>query len=142
MTFAALLLATLPAMTGDYMLATDRPVEADRFPAAKPTAPYDDAYANAMRTGKRLVVMVTASWCPPCRQAKRLVGEVENKGVEFATVDYDGERQLAKKLMNGKQGIPLLVVYELTGGRWRVRRHVGVQSREFYRDLFTDEVTR
>lgn len=142
MTLATLLLATLPATTGDYMLATDRPTEADRLPAAMPTAPYDDAYARAMKSGKRLVVMVTASWCPPCRQAKRLVAEVENKGVEFAMVDYDGERQLAKKLMNGKQGIPLVVVYELTGGRWRVRRYVGVQSREFYRKLFADEVKR
>lgn len=128
--------ASSMAQDGSYMLPEDRPSFASQLPEAKPTAPYKQAHDRAMKSGKPLVVLVGASWCPPCRQAKARIAATSNGGVEYAYVDYDRERSTALKIMAGIKGIPHLAVWTRNGQRWSVKHHVGVQSSAFYRKVF------
>lgn len=123
---------------GEYMLPEDRPTFADQLPAAEPTAPYKEAYERAMASGKDLVVMVGASWCPPCRRAKALIADTPNGGVEYAYIDYDREKVQALRVMaGGRPGIPHLAIWSKRSGEWKVEHHTGTQSAEFYRRVFS-----
>ena len=129
--------ASAMAADGDYMLTEDRPSFAVQIPTAEPTAPYREAYDRAMSSGRPLVVLVGASWCPPCRLAKARIAVVENGGVEYAYVDYDRERKQATQIMAGRRGVPHLAVWTRSRfSRWTVKHYVGVQSAAFYRQLF------
>ncbi|GAB6165485.1 thioredoxin family protein [Thermostilla marina] len=96
---------------------------------------YANAYRSSMETGRPLVVLVGAEWCPACRTMKTEVLPVlekrgELKRVAFAQVDYDAEGKLARELTNGG-AIPQLLVFEHNNGRdWKVRRLIGSQPVE------------
>ena len=44
------------------------------------------------------------------------------KGFHFAMMDYDAEPELADKLI-GDRGLPQLIMYEKSGGKW-LRRYI------------------
>ena len=93
---------------------------------------YASAYNKAIETGKPLVVLVGADWCPGCQQMKNAaIPEVEKHGglnkVAFAHVNTDNQHELAGKLMRGGS-IPQLVMYYKTGGGWKREQITGATS--------------
>lgn len=116
--------------------------------AAANTTPanYADAYREAERTGKPLVILVGADWCPGCNTMKHSVipalqqsGDLSN--VSFATVNTDNERELANKLMQGGS-IPQLIVYQKTDAGWEREQVTGAQSVSETRGLLRRVVSR
>ena len=98
------------------------------------TAPqsYGDAYREAKETGKPLVILVGADWCPGCQTMKHSVIPALKKSgdlaqVSFASVNSDQDRELAGKLMRGGS-IPQLIVYRQTDKGWQREQVTGAQS--------------
>jgi thiol-disulfide isomerase/thioredoxin len=92
--------------------------------AAAPEAAttYAEAYHETAETGRPLVVLVGAEWCPGCRVMKSsTMPQVQNSGVleqvAFAEVDYDSDQKLARQLTGGGM-IPQLIMYRRDGDRW------------------------
>jgi len=102
--------------------------------AATPKA--DESYASAYResqaTGKPLVILVGADWCPGCQTMKHsVIPALKNSGelaqVSFASVNTDQDRELASKLMRGGS-IPQLIVYKQTEKGWQREQVTGARS--------------
>ena len=73
--------------------------------AAQPPG-FQQAYQRSMESGNPLFVLLSAEWCPACKQMDgKILPEVAKrggfKGVEYAYVDVDQERELAGKLARG-----------------------------------------
>jgi thiol-disulfide isomerase/thioredoxin len=74
-------------------------------PAAQAASllPFDDARFEAVRkSGKPLVLQVTASWCGPCQQLKKIVaGLIENpefRDLVILDADFDANREALVKI--------------------------------------------
>ncbi len=99
---------------------------------SKKSMTYKQAYAKAQAGDKPLLVMVTADWCPPCRQMKattlpQLMVRDSFEKFHFALMDFDKEKDLAKQLI-GDRGLPQLIMFEKSEGKW-IRRYLkGIQS--------------
>ncbi len=96
----------------------------------------DDSYATAYHkteeTGRPLVVLVGADWCPGCRSMKEaVIPELRKQGeldkVNFAMVNTDRDHELASKLMQGGS-IPQLVIYRKTDSGWTRQQLTGAHS--------------
>lgn len=95
---------------------------------------YATAYRLMQHTGRPMVVVVTAQWCPPCQQMKRNVfpdPRIKDLlwGYTRAIVDVDKDPSLAQKLA-GSGGIPFVAVYVPDGDGWNRRTIRGYQSVE------------
>jgi thiol-disulfide isomerase/thioredoxin len=93
---------------------------------------YTAAYKEALQTGKPIVVLVGADWCPACQSMKTsvipsLAAQGGLKDVSFAVVNTDRQGELAKQMLTGNS-IPQLVMYEQTESGWKIKRLVGGQS--------------
>ena len=95
----------------------------------------DETYARAYKeaeSGKPLVVLIGADWCPGCRTMKNSVmPQVRQSGalqkVAFVSVNTDYDRELANKMMNAGS-IPQLIIYHKTGESWNREVVVGARS--------------
>lgn len=103
---------------------------------ASPTteASYARAHEMTAKTGRPLVVLVGAKWCPACVQMKNnVVPQLKRLGslreVSYAEVDLDRDPELARLLTKGGP-IPQLLMYRKTNMGWRLRRIIGGQSVE------------
>ena len=95
---------------------------------------YADAYKATQDTGKPLVVLVGADWCPYCQMMKssvmpQVAAHGDLKAVSFAYVNSDQQHDLAGKLLEGSS-IPQMVMFEKTTDGWKQTRLVGGQSAE------------
>ncbi len=93
---------------------------------------YATAYKQTSESGRPLVVLVGADWCPGCRQMKQTaIPEVEKRGgldaVAFAYVNTDQDSSLASKLMKGGS-IPQLILYHKTETGWKRQQLTGAHS--------------
>ncbi|MGD9723418.1 MAG: thioredoxin family protein [Pirellulales bacterium] len=93
---------------------------------------YTVAYKQMTETGKPLVVLIGADWCPGCRQMKQsTMPEVEKRGglnnVSFAYVNTDEQSALAGKLMQGSS-IPQLVLFYKTDSGWKRQQLTGAHG--------------
>ena len=93
---------------------------------------YAQAHQVTVDTGRPMVVLVGAEWCPACKTMKdTVIPAVEKRGglksVSFAVVDIDEEKELGKTLIR-RGPIPQLLMYRKTPLGWRLRRIVGGQS--------------
>ena len=93
---------------------------------------YAQAHLATHKTGKPMVVMVSASWCAPCQEMKKTVlPQCRKRGllrrVAFCIVDADREEKLAQKLTGGGP-VPQLIMYRRTRRGWVRKRLVGGQS--------------
>jgi thioredoxin-like negative regulator of GroEL len=93
---------------------------------------YKRAYTRSLESGKPLLVLLGANWCPGCVQMKNtILPKVAKAGgmklVEFAYVDYDKEPEVASKLAKGG-AIPQLIRLDRTKGGWKSRVLVGAKS--------------
>ncbi len=105
---------------------------------------YTSAYHQTAESGRPLVVLIGADWCPGCRQMKyTAIPELEKKGglskVAFAYVNTDQQGELARKLMSGGS-IPQLVMYHKTDSGWKRQQLTGAQSLSAIR-AFLDQAT-
>ena len=127
---------TLAAILHLPLLAT--PVDE---PAAET---YAEAHRQTVETGRPMVVMVGAEWCPACKQMEnKVLPQVRERGllrkVAFALVDLDRERELGQKLIAGGP-IPQLIAFRRTANGWEHNRLVGGQSLETIEEFITQEV--
>lgn len=93
---------------------------------------YTEAYHQSAKSGRPLVVMLGADWCPACVKLKTtIMPQVARKGglagVELAYVDVDKEPALAKQLVKGGS-IPQLVRFEKGPKGWESKHMIGAQS--------------
>ena len=135
-TFAMLAVtAALGSLTGqafaqEMMYSTYGQAQA----AAAPSKSYKEAYRDAQAGDKPLLVLVSATWCPPCQVMKQTtIPQLMQKNAfndfHYATVDLDQEEELARQLI-GNRGLPQLIMFEKSDGKW-VRRYLkGIQSVE------------
>lgn len=101
-----------------------------------------DLMAAAKRSaenGKPLVVLVGADWCRACRLMKNeVMPKVAKagglKGVEFAYLDVDRDRRLAKRLLRGAS-IPQMVRFDRTPSGWKSRYLIGARPPEEVRSF-------
>lgn len=107
---------------------------------------YAAAYDDTQNSGKPLVVLVGANWCPACQSMKTSImpaiaaqGGLAN--VAFAHVNVDAQRNLASQLLEGSM-IPQLVMYEKVGDNWKMSRLVGAQSVEAVQGFIGPAVAR
>jgi thioredoxin-like negative regulator of GroEL len=107
---------------------------------------YADAHRTTTKTGKPMVVMVSAEWCGACQQMEKTVlPQIRKHGllqkVSFAIVNVDRERTLARKLI-GSGPVPQLVMYRRNGQGWLRRRLVGGQSPEAVEEFISQGLAR
>lgn len=100
--------------------------------AVKAADTYETAYKSAQETGKPLVVLIGADWCPACQSMKTSVmPKLEQGGklkdVAFATVNIDHQPRIGRSMMEGNS-IPQLVIYTKTADGWKRERLIGGQS--------------
>ncbi|HEY8094852.1 MAG TPA: thioredoxin family protein [Methylobacter sp.] len=93
--------------------------------AAVMVKPFDQAsFDQARQSGKPLLVMVHASWCPTCRaQAKAvdaLMTKPEYANFQILRVDYDKQKGFVDLLHAPRQSV--LIVYK---GKTEVARSLG-----------------
>ena len=93
---------------------------------------YGDAYQASADSGRPLLVMVGAEWCPGCVTMKQsVIPQVERNGalkeVAFAYVNTDQQGRLAKKLMRGGS-IPQLIAFRKTRSGWQREQLTGAHS--------------
>lgn len=105
---------------------------------------YAEAHRQTVETGRPMVVMVGAEWCPACKQMENAVlPKVRERGllrrVAFALVDLDRERELGQKLIAGGP-IPQLIAFRKTANGWEHDRLVGGQSLEQIEEFINQEV--
>ncbi len=90
---------------------------------------YAAAYRAIAESGRPMVVLVGADWCPPCQAMRRYVlPELRKRRwfgkIAFARVNSDEEAALARRLTGGGP-IPQLVMFRKTGDGWTRRKLIG-----------------
>jgi thioredoxin-like negative regulator of GroEL len=100
--------------------------------AAPVDANYATAYKETTSSGKPLVVLVGADWCPGCRTMHNsTMPQAAQRGllkdVSFAHVNTDHEGALARQLMTGGS-IPQLVMFYETPQGWQKKHLIGAQN--------------
>ena len=93
---------------------------------------YTTAFQRAQAGDKPLLVLVTATWCPPCQVMKNttipeLMRKDAFKNCHWATVDFDAENDIAMQLTDGK-GVPQLLMFEKRDGKWTRRKLAGYKN--------------
>ena len=111
-------------------LAMSLVLQATMFVAGEQT--YADAYHQTAETGRPLVVLIGADWCPGCVTMKRsIIPQLAKQGglgkVSFAYVNADQHRQLAQQLMRGGS-IPQLIMYSKSPTGWSRQQLTGAHS--------------
>ncbi|MDD4785794.1 MAG: thioredoxin family protein [Pirellulales bacterium] len=107
-------------------------IQAALIGAENQDASYSKAHRETAKTGRPMVVLVGAEWCPACVQMKQTVVPQLKKSevfkqISYAEVDVDQERELGRQLTKGGP-IPQLVMYRRTPLGWRLWRIIGGQS--------------
>lgn len=115
-------------------------VQAQEFPK------YDEAYTQAERENRPLLVVVTASWCAPCQVMKRdtifpMQENREFKDAVVTIVDKDAQPELAKQLMRGET-LPQTIVFCRQSSGWKRFTLVGLLSRTRVVELLRKAASR
>ena len=107
---------------------------------------YEEAFKEHEASGKPLLVLVGADWCPACQTMKngtlaRLERSGKLKNVAFSMINTDREQKLARGLMRGGS-IPQLILFNKTEKGWERQQLTGAQSEQTVQDLIGDAVER
>lgn len=97
-----------------------------------PESEFDRAFERSVATGRPLVVLIGADWCPSCQVMKNTtLPQVAKEGglnnVVFTYVDADRQRRLVSRLSRVKS-IPQLIRFDRTPSGWQGRLLVGARS--------------
>jgi thioredoxin 1 len=87
------------------------------------------------KSGNKILVQYTASWCGPCRQLSPRLSIISNSydNIAFVKIDVDENMELAKDL--GIRSVPTVIIYK---GNELVNRSQGVQPDGFYKDILNN----
>ena len=112
--------------------------------AETPAETYADAHRVNAETGRPMVVLVGAEWCPACQtMEKQVVPKMRERGllkrIAFALVDLDHDRDLGRSLTSGGP-IPQLIFFRRTREGWTQRKVIGGQSLEAVEQLIDEEI--
>ncbi len=93
---------------------------------------YKTAFQQADTTGRPLVVLIGADWCPGCQVMKnRTIPALKRSGsldgVAFVNLNCDNNPALTNKLMKA-QSIPQLLIFRKTDAGWKRSEMIGAQS--------------
>jgi len=93
---------------------------------------YAEAHKTTTETGKPMLVLVGANWCPACVTMKnQVMPQVVRKGLfgrcVYTVVDLDQEKKLGQELTKGGP-IPQLIMFRRSGNGWLRRRLIGGQN--------------
>ena len=93
---------------------------------------FQQAYRQSVSTGRPLVVLLGADWCPGCRVMKtNILPTIAKAGglanVEFVYINIDHQRRLVEKLTRSK-AIPQLICFRKTPAGWERRCLTGAHS--------------
>lgn len=105
---------------------------------------YADAHRKTVETGRPMVIMVGADWCPACKQMEQnVLPKVKERGllarVAFALVNFDHDRELGQNLTSGGP-IPQLIFFRKTSEGWQRRRLIGSHSLQEVEEFIKEEV--
>lgn len=109
--------------------------------------PYAEAYKEHEASGKPLLVLVGADWCPACVTMKngtlaRMERGGKLKNVAFSVINTDQESKVARRLMRGGT-IPQLVLFtRMPDGNWDRQQLTGSQSEQTVEKLIGDAIER
>src|SRR6478735_4550263 len=103
--------------------------------AAGETRPFSDpAFEAAQKSGKPILVEVSAPWCPICRTQKpilaKLASEPRFKDLQIFDIDFDSQKDLLKRLNVRMQST--LIAFK---GTTEVGRSVGETQPEWIEGL-------
>jgi thioredoxin 1 len=103
--------------------------------AAGETRPFSDpAFEAAQKSGKPILVEVSAPWCPICRTQKpilaKLASEPRFKDLQIFDIDFDSQKELLRRLNVRMQST--LIAYK---GATEVGRSVGETQPEWIEGL-------
>lgn len=113
---------------------------------ATPPDDYATAYEKAEKTGKPLMVVISAPWCPACVSLKNTtLREMQSGGqledVSVVVIDRDQDSALAERLMRG-QMIPQVIVFSKQNtGRWQRAQLTGFQTPGTIRQLLRNALS-
>jgi hypothetical protein len=112
-TFAALLQVSLAV--------SDMPAPATAS-APVPT-PYDQAVKISVESGKPILILIGADWCPYCKVVQRdCLPVLKERGlmdkVVYVYLDYDRDRHLVGKTLRGEI-IPEMIMFRKAEGGWK-----------------------
>ncbi|HTN75795.1 MAG TPA: thioredoxin family protein [Pirellulaceae bacterium] len=105
---------------------------------------YDEAFKEHEASGKPLLVLVGADWCPGCQTMKngtlaRMERAGKLKNVAFSLVNTDQNDKLASRLMRGGS-IPQLIMFTKSDKGWDRQQLTGAQSEQAVQQLIGDAV--
>jgi len=103
--------------------------------SAKAAQPFDAAaFETAQKTGKAIVLDVTASWCPTCRVQKPILESLaaEMPGLLVFEIDFDKKKDVLRRFRVQYQST--LIVFK---GIAEVGRSTGDTNRESIKSLVT-----
>lgn len=108
-----------------------------------PEQDYATAVQQSLQSGRPLVVLLGADWCPACKVMRNsTLPAVAQKGgldgVVFTYVDVDKNPQLTTQLARGSS-IPQLIRFEKKEGKWSVRHMIGGHSVQKVTSFITGE---
>jgi thioredoxin 1 len=103
--------------------------------AAGETRPFSDpAFEAAQKSGKPILVEVSAPWCPICKTQKpilaKLASEPRFKDLQIFDIDFDSQKELLRRLNVRMQST--LIAYK---GATEVGRSVGETQPEWIEGL-------
>lgn len=115
-----------------------------QLPLLVSTESYAEAHQQTLQTGRPMVVMVGAEWCPACKAMEANVIPQIRKGgllrrIAFALVDMDRDGEIGRKLTAGGP-IPQLIVFRKTAEGWKNRRLIGNQPIETVEEFINQDV--
>ena len=115
-----------------------------QLPLLATTESYAEAHRQTLQTGRPMVVMVGAEWCPACKAMEaNVIPEMRSRGllrrVAFALVDLDRDGEIGRKLTDGGP-IPQLIVFRKTAQGWKNRRLIGNQPIETVEEFINEDV--
>jgi thioredoxin 1 len=103
--------------------------------AAGETRPFSDsAFEAAQKSGKPILVEVSAPWCPICKTQKPILAKLSSdarfKDLQIFDIDFDSQKDLLKRLNVRMQST--LIAYK---GATEVGRSVGETQPEWIEGL-------
>lgn len=112
----------------------------------EPSQSYETAYGQSQLDNKPLLVVVGAQWCEACHELESTtIREMSESGqlaaVNMATVDYDADPALTKRLVRDNR-LPQLIIFSQSrsSGRWIRSQLIGMQEQEPIRKLIRNAV--
>jgi len=107
---------------------------------------YAEGYRQMQQTGRPLLVLVGADWCPGCRTMKNATLPALEKAGQLddvipASVNCDRESDLADQLMRGGT-IPQLILFTRTKDGWRRTQLTGAYGAADVRKFLNREVAQ